>query len=73
MSLEVGDLVHIDKIPEGLDRETRQVFERCRGHLFRIAGFDRGLVELEVGEAFGEPEYLRSIWIEPQLVSKRPD
>ena len=68
MSLEVGDLVRIVATPEGLDAETAPVFEACIGRVFRVEGFDQGLVELLVGEAFGEAPYLRSIWIEHELL-----
>ena len=70
MTLEVGDFVRVIATPEGFDAETASVFEACIGRSYRIAGFERGLVELEVGEVFGEPAYMRSIWIEPQFVSK---
>lgn len=73
MTLEVGDLVRIVARPDGLDAETAAIFEACIGRSFRIAGSNRGLVELEVGEVFGEPAYMRSIWIEPQFVSKGSD
>lgn len=73
MNREVGDHARIVGSPGGLDPETAQMFERCVGRIFQIAGFDRGLVELEVGDAFGEARYMRSIWIEPRFLAKRDD
>lgn len=70
---EVGDYARLDQAPEGLDPETALIFGRCLGGVFRVAGFERGVVELEVGEAFGEKPYLRWIWIEPQFVTKCVD
>jgi hypothetical protein len=50
-------------LPGGMG--TRELFEKCLGRTFAIAGFENGLVELEVGEVLGEPSYMHSIWIEP--------
>jgi hypothetical protein len=50
-------------LPDGMG--TRELFEKCLGRTFPIAGFENGLVELQVGEVLGEPSYMHSIWIEP--------
>ena len=65
--MKIGDLVVITGIPSTLPdgMGTRELFEKCLGRTFAIAGFENGLVELEVGEVLGEPSYMHSIWIEP--------
>lgn len=35
---------------------------------FPIEGFLNGQVELCVGEVLGEPDYMHSVWIEPEFV-----
>ena len=65
--MKIGDLVVITGIPNTLPdgMGTRELFEKCLGRTFAIAGLDDGLVELEVGEVLGEPSYMHSIWVEP--------
>jgi hypothetical protein len=65
--MKIGDLVVITGVPSALPdgMGTRELFEKCLGRTFPIAGFENGLVELQVGEVLGEPSYMHSIWIEP--------
>ena len=65
--MKIGDLVVITGVPGALPdgMGTRELFEKCLGRTFAIAGFEKGFVELEVGEVLGEPSYMHSIWIEP--------
>lgn len=69
--MKIGDKVRVIGTPENLpDNEmgTRQLFEQCLGRIFPIQGFLNGQVELCVGEVVGEPDYMHSIWIEPEFV-----
>ena len=73
--MNIGDLVVITGIPSTLPdgMGTRELFAKCLGRTFAIAGFDNGLVELQVGEVLGERSYMHSIWIEPyHLVRSDP-
>ena len=65
--MKIGDLVVVTGVPSALPdgMGTRELFEKCLGRTFAIAGFENGLVELQVGEVLGEPSYMHSIWIEP--------
>jgi hypothetical protein len=64
--MKIGDLVVITGVPTTLPEGmgTRELFAKCLGRTFAIAGLEDGLVELEVGEVLGEPSYMHSIWIE---------
>jgi hypothetical protein len=72
--LKVGDYVRLTAVPPGLpnpeteDLHTKDIFQRCLGHVFRVAGFQGEWLELEVGEVTGEPAYMHSIWVEPDFV-----
>jgi hypothetical protein len=70
--MKIGDLVVITAVPSALPdgMGTRELFEKCLGRTFAIAGFENGLVELQVGEALGEPSYMHSIWIEPCYLAR---
>jgi len=62
-------------IPDGLDSETRTLFELCVGRTFPIVGVvaapETGgeLLELHVGEVVGKAEYMHSIWIEREFAT----
>lgn len=69
--MKIGDRVEIvaipDPLPEGM--ETKQLFKRCLGREFVVVGVNAlGWLELEAGEAVGQPAYMQSIWIEPHCV-----
>lgn len=69
--MKIGDQVRITKIPRELpddDLGTRQLFELCLGRVFPIVGFQGELVELDVGEVLGQPDYMHAIWIEREFV-----
>jgi len=75
--VKVGDKVRVIGIPENLpdnDIGTRQVFELCVGRTFpvedvrRVEGLDHDVIELLVGEVVGEPDYMHSIYIEPEFL-----
>lgn len=69
--MKIGDKVRITRVPKNLpdnDLGTKQLFELCLGRVFPIVGFQGELVELNVGEVLGEPDYMQSIWIEPEFV-----
>ena len=71
-AMKVGDRVRMTGLPPGLQDKgmgTKKLFELCRGRVFPIIDFDDyGLLELHVGEVVGEPDYMHSIWIEPEFV-----
>lgn len=69
--MQIGDKVEVVTIPPDLPEdnlETRTLFESCVGRIFPIVGFRGELLELEVGEVFGERPYIHSTWIEPAHV-----
>jgi hypothetical protein len=70
--MQKGDVVRVTQIPEGLpdadDLRTKAIFELCLGRSFPIAGIERGLVQLDVGEVVGQPAYMQTIFIEPEFV-----
>lgn len=72
ISLKIGDRVRIitvpPELPDGGDLKTNFVFERCLGRVFPVVGFQGDWLELEVGEAMGQPSYMHTIWIEPRFV-----
>ena len=70
-AVEIGDRVRLSEIPPAVkeaDSETRVIFKRCLGRAFPVAGFNRGLIELEVGEVVGRFPAAHSIWIEPEFL-----
>jgi len=77
--MNIGDRIRIIGVPENLKEiagddagdglVVKSVFERCLGLTFPIIDITNGLIELEVGEVFGEAAYMRSIWIEPDSVA----
>ena len=70
--MKAGDKVRITGLPPGLqdnEMRTKEILELCLGRVFPIVDFDDyGLLELHVGEVVGEPDYMHSIWIEPEFV-----
>ena len=54
--MKIGDLVVVTGVPSALPdgMGTRELFAKCLGRTFAIAGFENGLVELKVGEVLGE-------------------
>jgi hypothetical protein len=61
--------VRITIIPPGLpqnDLNTPELFAKCLGRSFDVAGRSGELLELAVGEVLGVAPYLHSIWIEEQ-------
>jgi len=76
--MKIGDPVRIVSVPEKLpihetgtpraDLDVKTIFGRCLGHTFPIVGFANGLIELEVGELFGQRACMHSIWIEPDHI-----
>ena len=74
--MKIGDRVRVVGTPDGLpddDMETKRIFGLCVGRVFpvkdltRVEGLEYQLVELHVGEVVGEPDYVHSIWIEPEF------
>ncbi len=45
---------------------TKSVFAKCLGHVFRIQAFQKDWLELEVGKVTGKR--FETIWIEPEYV-----
>jgi predicted short-subunit dehydrogenase-like oxidoreductase (DUF2520 family) len=73
-AVEVGDKVRVKEIPSDLrEQETRAIFQRCLGKVFSIAGFQKGLIELEVGRAIGRFPAAHSIWVEPEFLERVDD
>ncbi|MEZ5898630.1 MAG: hypothetical protein R3D51_03965 [Hyphomicrobiaceae bacterium] len=71
--MQVGDTVTVVKIPEDLPEDNKsllRLFNGCLGKQFQIAAFDGDLVELHVGEAFGDAKQKHKIWL-PQDYLKR--
>jgi hypothetical protein len=69
--MKIGDTVCVVKIPPKLpegELKTKTVFKRCLGKMFPIVGFQKGWVELEVGEVVGKAPSMETIWIEPEYV-----
>jgi hypothetical protein len=68
--MKVGDKVKIVRIPQYLTDDgvmnTKSVFEKCLGHVFRIRGFEKDWLELNVGKVTGKR--FETIWIEPECV-----
>ncbi|MBK9078307.1 MAG: hypothetical protein WBP38_13175 [Hyphomicrobium sp.] len=69
--MNIGDKVKVTRIPNDLPKDNQQLqklFRGCLGKTFTIAGFDGDLVELHVGEAFGEKPEKHQIWLEPDYL-----
>jgi hypothetical protein len=74
--MKIGDTVRLIRIPSHLkddeELKTRSLFEKCLGKVFPIAelrsvnGLSPQLVQLDVGHVLGKPEYMESIWVEPE-------
>jgi hypothetical protein len=43
------------------------------GKVFPVAGFKKGLIELEVGEAAGSFPAAHSIWVEPEFLEREEE
>ncbi len=63
--MKIGDTVKVIKIPSDLppDKALHTLFRGALNKSFKIAGFDDDLVELHVGEAFGEAAHKHRIWL----------
>jgi hypothetical protein len=48
-------------------KQTKAIFRRCLGRVFLVSGFDKGLIELEVGAVLGEFSAAQSIWVETRV------
>jgi len=68
-AVEIGDRLRLTDIPNGV-KEAKAVFKRCVGRVFPVAGFERGLIELEVGAVVGEFPAAHSIWVEPEFLER---
>jgi hypothetical protein len=76
--MKIGDIVTLIGIPSNLkddtELQTRTLFEKCLGRSFPIVdlkpveGLTYPLVQLDVGHALGKPEYIDSIWVEPEYL-----
>lgn len=69
--MKLGEMVRVVGLPGDLEDnelDTKRIFELCLGKVFPIAGFDKGFVELHVGEVVGEPAYIHMIWIAPEFL-----
>jgi hypothetical protein len=78
--ISAGAIVTVIGVPEDLkddlpgdEMRTKELFLGCVGRKFEVISVtnDAGthLLELQVGEVFGEPAYMHSIWIEERYVS----
>jgi hypothetical protein len=76
--MKAGDTVRLIAIPpdvrNGLELQTRSLFEKCLGKPFLIDaletvdGLPHPMVRLDVGHVLGEPGYLETIWVEPEYL-----
>ena len=64
--MNIGDKVKVSRIPADLPKDPalQKLFRGCLGRTFTIAGFDGDLIELHVGEAFGEAAEKHQIWLD---------
>ncbi len=72
-TMNIGDKVKVSKIPADLPKDNAQLqklFRGCLGKTFTVAGFDGDLIELHVGEAFGEAPEKHQIWLEPDYLKR---
>jgi predicted short-subunit dehydrogenase-like oxidoreductase (DUF2520 family) len=75
-AVEIGDRVRLTEVPYAVKEarsETRTIFKRCVGKVFPVAGFEKGLIELEVGEVAGSFPAAHSIWVEPEFLERADD
>jgi predicted short-subunit dehydrogenase-like oxidoreductase (DUF2520 family) len=75
-AVEIGDRVRLIEIPYAVKEakaETRAIFKRCVGRVFPVAGFQKGLIELEVGKVVGRFPACHSIWVEPEFLERVED
>ena len=69
--MNIGDKVKVSKIPADLPKDNaalQKLFKGSLGKTFTVAGFDGDLIELHVGEAFGEAAEKHRIWLEPEYL-----
>jgi hypothetical protein len=72
-AVEIGDQVRLVQVPHAVKEakpETRSIFRRCVGKVFAVAGFQKGLIELEIGEVVGGFPAAHSIWVEPEFLER---
>jgi predicted short-subunit dehydrogenase-like oxidoreductase (DUF2520 family) len=75
-AVEIGDLVRLREVPLAVKEgkpETMAILKRCVGRVFPVAGFEKGLIELEVGAVVGDFPAAHSIWIEPEFLERFED
>src|ERR1700674_287622 len=75
-AVEIGDRVRLTEVPPAVKEgkpETRAIFRRCVGKVFPVAGFDNGLIEVEVGAGVGQFPAAHSLWIEPEFLERVED
>jgi predicted short-subunit dehydrogenase-like oxidoreductase (DUF2520 family) len=73
-AVEIGDRVRLTEMPDAVKDarlETQTIFKRCVGKVFPVAGFEKGLIELEVGAVVGHAAH--SIWVEPEFLERVAD
>ena len=76
--MKIGDKVRLIGMPPDIrddqKLQTRQLFEKCMGQTFTIAGLETvdglpyAMVRLDVGQVLGKAPYLETIWIEPEYL-----
>ncbi|MEI9421201.1 hypothetical protein O7A70_08485 [Mesorhizobium sp. Cs1299R1N1] len=67
----------VESVPDDLrdddEMRTKELFLGCVGRKFEVISTTivsgEHLLELEVGEVFGEPAFMHSIWIEERHVT----
>lgn len=72
-AVEIGERVRVTDFPPSVKEgklRTRSIFKRCVGKVFPVAGFQKGLIELEVGRVVGRPNWAHTIWIEPEFLER---
>ncbi len=71
--MNIGDKVKVTKVPADLPKDNRALqtlFRGALGKTFSIAGFDGDLIELHIGDAFGEAPEKHRIWLEPSYLKR---
>ncbi|HXZ31573.1 MAG TPA: Rossmann-like and DUF2520 domain-containing protein [Terriglobales bacterium] len=71
-AVEVGDRVRIIEVPplKPTEHRTHTIFQRCLGKVFPVAGFQKGLIELQVGRVVGRFPGAETIWVEPEFLER---
>ena len=72
-AVEIGDRLRLKGIPPAVSEaepETQAIFRRCMGRVFSVAGYAKGLIELEVGRVVGRFPVAHSIWVEPEFLER---